>query len=643
MTTDFTSTKKSKQKNKKKRKWLRILVTIVILLILVVVVIILINYSTAKQLYQVAIDGKDYFVAAQKSIEEQNFAKATEELKQANQKFIEADELVDMLWEFKLIPYVRKQMVAVENLVIVGTQLSSAVAKVTELGDEVISMIKTDGEVSFSEITEEQKKDILEMLYQSPPDLQGVKAEIDLAAYAMEQIPQEGLLDQLAEAMEPIKENFPHIKQLIDRAIPFIQVLPQIAGYPEEKVYLFLLQNNAELRPTGGFIGTYGIIKVHNGEIKHFETDNIYNLDNPAGNYLYENPPWQYTKYMDSKQLLMRDSNWSPDFPESAEKALWFYNQEGGEEEQIDGVIAVTPEVIKDLIELVGSVTVSGIEFTPENFVETIQYEVEQAFWQKGISDSERKAIIGDIGAKLMEDLLALPKERWQDLWATFIFNVTAKQLFMYFNNVELQQTSLDQGWAGEIKQVGGDYLMIVDCNLASLKTDPGVIRTITYNLTEENGDLIADVSVHYKNEGNFNWKSTRLRTYTRLIVPEGSELIEYTGVMENDKLNGGGVGEVEITQQWDRTVFGGFISIEPNEEGTLHYKYKLPDSISKDDYSFYLQKQGGAAAHGANLNFNFDQSIKVFSGLDNLNKSDNNTITWQGSLDQDISVLIGF
>ena len=32
--------------------------------------------------------------------------------------------------------------------------------------------------------------------------------------------------------------------------------------------------------------------------------------------------------------------------------------------------------------------------------------------------------------------------------------------------------------WAGEVKQVEGDYLMVVDANLSALKTDPKVEQT---------------------------------------------------------------------------------------------------------------------------------------------------------------------
>jgi len=628
------------KKAKKSKKTLKTIIIIVVILFVLFIVACLLNYSATKDLYKVSLEAKDNFLAAQVSVENQNFEQATADLKLANENFKKADELSDKLWEFKLIPYVRKQFIAVDNLIVIGIQLSSALSKLTELGDDLLAIMEEDGEVAFGDITEEQKRQILEQLYMSPPDLQGVKAEVDLAALAFDQIPDTGLMKQLKEAIDPIKNQFPEIKQLIDRAVPVIQVLPSMAGYPSEKTYLFLMQNNAELRPTGGFIGTYGIVKLKNAEIKEFMTDNIYNLDNPAVDFLHETPPWQYNKYMGSTQWLMRDSNWSVDFSEAAEQALWFYDKENGPEKDINGVIAVTPELIKSLIELTGPITVHGITFTPENFVEIIQYEVEQAFVAKGISLEERKAIIGEIGEKLVEELLALPKDKWQDLWAVYVQNVTSKHLFTYFRDLELQQVAEEENWAGNVQETDSDYLFINDCNLASLKSDPGVIRTHTYNVTKNgDGDYIANLTIHYKNEGSFNWKSTRYRTYTRILVPEGSELISFSGVMENDKLHGGKPGEVETSNQWGKTVFGAFISIEPSEEGEMSFQYKLPKNVF-DNYSLTIQKQGGTSAHNVNLNLDFGKDISNINGLDNYKKINNNSLTWQGILDQDINIL---
>ncbi|MFZ1654590.1 MAG: DUF4012 domain-containing protein, partial [Candidatus Moraniibacteriota bacterium] len=43
----------------------------------------------------------------------------------------------------------------------------------------------------------------------------------------------------------------------------------------EERVFLVLFQNNMELRPGGGFIGSFGILKVKDGSITDFSSNDV--------------------------------------------------------------------------------------------------------------------------------------------------------------------------------------------------------------------------------------------------------------------------------------------------------------------------------------------------------------------------------
>ncbi len=80
--------------------------------------------------------------------------------------------------------------------------------------------------------------------------------------------------------------------------------------------------------------------------------------------------------------------------------------------------------------------------------------------------------------------------------------------------------------------------------------------------------DLIGKTEITYQNNADFTWKSTRLRTYTRVYVPLGSELISSAGAMENDKIKDPQLqaGQVEAATEFGKTFFGAFISIEPHE-----------------------------------------------------------------------------
>jgi hypothetical protein len=188
------------------------------------------------------------------------------------------------------------------------------------------------------------------------------------------------------------------------------------------------------------------------------------------------------------------------------------------------------------------------------------------------------------------------------------------------------------ENWGGNIRPTTSeDFLMVVDANMASLKSDPGVKRTIDYTVTKTSDGLFGDVTIHYDNQGTFDWKSTRYRTYTRVYIPRGSQLVEQSGVMLNDMLSGGRSGQAEVYDELDKTVIAGFISIEPKAAGQLHYRYKLPESVAStatgDRYSLIVEKQAGTTAHTLNVSLSFDRPILTAEPIDKFQKKEHNSV----------------
>ncbi|MFA5107373.1 MAG: DUF4012 domain-containing protein [Patescibacteria group bacterium] len=604
--------------------------------------------SPMRSLVAHAKNGKNSFTTAQQAVTDERFREAGDTLVTAQKELALAQQEIEKMGGLRSIPYVKTQLSAVDNILKAGTQTASALSKIAYLADEIITPVKTDAEFSLAKLKPEQKHVILQKISEAYPDLVGVKAEIDLAVLSMEQIPDHGIYPTIKKMIQPIKDQLPTIKKSIAQALPAAELLPPIAGYPNGKTYLFLLENNTELRPAGGFIGTYGILKIKDAEISYFKTDNIYNLDNPFQNTLIATPPEPLQKYLAAEKWFMRDSNWSPDFPTSAQKALWFYQQENGPEKNIDGVVAVTPNFIESLIRLTGDITVNGVKFTPDNFVETMQYQVEQGFYRQGISDAERKEIIGVMSQQLMDRLLNFPQSRWGELWQVIMNHIEEKQLMFYSKDESLQTVIARENWGGAVSQEENtDYVMFVDANMAALKTDRIVDRAVTYAVEQTNDGLIGDLTITYSNKGSIDWKTTRYRSYTRVYVPKGSTLIESSGPMTNDKLHNGKPTDPDITEELGKTVFGGFISIEPGEEGTLHYRYRLPDSIisqsEENKYTLNFQKQPGTKSYPLSLSFAFKRNIFTAEPIDKIKKTDDTHLTLSTDLQRDRSVEVTF
>ena len=133
---------------------------------------------------------------------------------------------------------------------------------------------------------------------------------------------------------------------LMSQASPIIKLLPALTGYPSASDFLIVMHNNDELRPAGGFIGVFALLNIYNGEINYLKTFDSYHLDMPAvGKWTMEPPP-QIKTYMNVQNWYLRDANWSPDWPSSAQKIQEiFYGESraiGQETPDFTGIMGIT-------------------------------------------------------------------------------------------------------------------------------------------------------------------------------------------------------------------------------------------------------------------------------------------------------------
>jgi hypothetical protein len=397
--------------------------------------------------------------------------------------------------------------------------------------------------------------------------------------------------------------------------VPLAQLLPALTGYPQESNFLVILQNNDELRPTGGFIGTYGLMTVKDAKPENIITEDVYHLDMPCVGKLMITPPAPISKYMGVTYWWLRDANWSPDFPTSAQQIENMFLAESGcagrANTKPTAIIAMNPDLISDLLKLVGPITVEGETYDSSNFQPLLQYNVEIAYVEKDITSWNRKNIINSVVSELEKRLINLPSNKWSDVLGILQDNIAQRNLQIYFDNESWQKVAYDLGLAGEVKQTNKDYLMVVDANLAAFKSDSVMDKKINYSINNSSEGLISRVTLNYQHNGGFDWRTTRYRSYTRIYVPYGSrlssssELADFT--MTDD-------------QALNKTIFGFFWTIEPGQSGSINITYKLPKDITTDNYELYFQKQSGSRL--AEFSYNKNLSKKAYQ--------------WSGPLDRD-------
>ncbi|MFH0854368.1 MAG: DUF4012 domain-containing protein [bacterium] len=621
-----------------------------------------------KDAYNESFAGKNNLEAAVYFASSEDYHSASKFSIEAQDNFSRADEILsDISHNFFIfkINFLKSQMDDALNIVKASRNISSFINEGTNLAQDLENLLEGDKKLSFSKFTIEEKKRMLKFINDSSVSFEKIKDDLKKASENLKNLEFRGLLSSFKDEVENLRIKVEESKELIVKALPMLKIMPGLMGYPEKMNYLIALQNNDELRPTGGFLGTFSVMKLEYGEIADCITHDIYHLDMPAQDVLNIEPPAPLKKYLGINKWYMRDSNWSPDWPASAKKIEWFYknevsfnNAKSNEKgkatfalnknsprvlgdfiqqkgmDEIYGVIAITPEVITDLLSITGPVYAEGIEYNKDNFVDILQYRVEKGYIQLGIPSWQRKEVISEIYKEIKIKLFDLPLEKLREVIFRIDENLKEKNILISLKDETAQSLIKEEGYGGEIKETQGDYFMVVDSNMASFKTDGVMDKKIYYNLKEENGRMISKLRVDYSNNGQLSWKTTRYRTYTRVYVPKGSVLIKMDGAQ----------GEAEVYEEFGKTYFASFISVEPGKTGSLYFEYELPFSVTDaDKYELYIQKQPGNNIRDLFVILDFDDEIKNYVQSDQNGFSYATRVEWAGDLKEDRKFKVEF
>lgn len=510
-------------------------------------------------------------------------------------------------------------LLSVYRVVIEALQGAQAAA-----GDTSLGIAPTR---SFDDLSAEEKRDLLAKFSLSLPKLRLAREKIALAMEMWNRVPQDKMFSPIRTALKPLADNLPLLNKAIDESVPLIEAFVPLAGYPEQARYLILLLNNDELRPGGGFIGNVGTMTMDSGEIKDLAFQDVYKIDMPAEQRGWkERPPQPILDRLGVKAWYLRDVNWSPDFSVSAESILDFYIRERAFAtgkplpDAPQTVLALEPPLFRKLLQLTGPLTVDGKTFTADDFFDKLQYEVEQGFFKEGIPTGQRKDIVHELGNELIAKLKSLPAQRWPELLDIATQALERKQIMAYSRDQDVMAVLDKNGWSARAKPTQGDFLWVVDANLAAYKTDGVMDKGIKYELdARDPQNAVATVTLTYKHTyPKFDWRYTRYRSYTRVYVPEGSELIGSSGALKDDRYKTGGravPGQVDVMKELGKTVFGAFWSIEPGQTGTLMFKYRLPasalQSVEAGSYRLDWPKQAGADDSQLTLDLKFGKNLK--------------------------------
>lgn len=350
--------------------------------------------------------------------------------------------------------------------------------------------------------------------------------------------------------------------------------------------FLILLQNSDELRPGGGFLGQYAIIKTKNGDVVSTFVEDANLLDQRISADVPT--PYPFERKIQLRKWKFRDSNFSPDFPTNAAKAEYFYRLAGGRE-KFEGVIAVNSLTFNNILALTGPIQIPGDSntYTSTDGAQKLEERVERAYLGEDVPaelKQARKNIMKRLAVEIMNKAVTVGNiPKLAEFAQTELQN---KDIMFFFKDPALQSLVESVHWDGSVtKDWSSDYLMLVDANMGALKTDFYIKRSLEYTADYTGEKPTGTLVYTYSNTAPYgNWRTSDYHTYLRAYVPLGSTFL--TRSMIN---------VVTTKTAFNKTYFDGFVDVEIGQSDVhTTLTYELPDTVTADNYHLLIQKQSG-------------------------------------------------
>lgn len=448
------------------------------------------------------------------------------------------------------------------------------------------------------------------------PDLDKIGADMAEAQKELEMIKDTRYPESIAgksirSKITAIKSTVSESAQLLTQAKPLIKLLPDLLGNPNAKTYMILFQNDAELRPTGGFMTAYAFMKVTKGKIDLLSSYDIYDLDARFNKKVPA--PDAIKKYLNETYLNLRNSNMSPDFKISMDTFSQYYNEIPGMIRP-DGIIAIDTQLPVEILKVIGPIGVGGwgnfsAEIDPRCNCPQVVYALEE------IADrptnkivTGRKAVLGPLMHSMMANAMGSPKHLWPKLLNVAFDSIKQKHLLFYFFEDNTQLVAEDFNAAGRISSTDFDYLHVNDANLGGAKTDMFITREVEQEIEMINGVVTKTVSISYNNPykgSNCNLEAGQLclngtyRDYIRLLVPQGSKLLSVVGSEVKE----------QVSEDLGKTVFEAFFTMRPESQSKIVFKYELP-AMDLTTYKLLIQKQPGTPSIKHTIIYNGHETV---------------------------------
>ncbi|HEU5149628.1 MAG TPA: DUF4012 domain-containing protein [Iamia sp.] len=172
------------------------------------------------------------------------------------------------------------------------------------------------------------------------------------------------LLGPLADALDELDGELADAQDEGDLARHALEVAPRMLGAEGPRTYFVAFVTPAELRGSGGFMGSWAEITADAGQLRLTRSGPVRELypGFPPGGVVLDGPEDYITRFgpfLDDRQSI-GDFGYAAHFPDAASVMAQTYPQVGGV--PVDGVISIDPIALAALLRFTGPVQVAGFD-----------------------------------------------------------------------------------------------------------------------------------------------------------------------------------------------------------------------------------------------------------------------------------------
>jgi Protein of unknown function (DUF4012) len=545
------------------------------------------------------------------------------------------------------VPALRDQIDGGSAALAAADDLLSAAHSAVDIGQRYVD-IRTGAQGSADAST---LANLVQLMATSTGDVNTINGLLTSAQQHLDQVPADAM-SQIRDAHDLMAEPLAQYAPLLRTFTSLESELPSILGWGGQRRYLVLAEDPAELRPMGGFAGTYGIITFKDGQLSQYEFHDIYTLDTPDTPYV-QPPQGLEDHLLGSKwSWQLADSLWSPDFPTGAQEAVKLYTLESGGDSNIDGVFTLTTYAMDDLLKVIGPVDVPDYNTTVHSGEVTLKTLALTRTSTK--PDVNRKQFLQALATAVLGKLFALSPAQWTPLLDQFQVIGQQRLANVWFADPGAEALVSSSTWGGEVRQDAGDYLYVVDSNAApASKYNLIVTRSTDLHVQiDQYGNATSTLHLAWQNDsGKSGEPYASLRSYStgdggiygdyvRVLTPDRSRLQSVSGGTR-PKIT----GPETVTTEAGRTVFANYLAVPPGS-ARLSYSWISPYPVDLEDsigtYTLTIQKQPGMTAEPISVTITVPDNARITDTSAGLTVT-GTTATYTGTLTQDLQLAIRY